>query len=232
LHQTIKHEKMKKQVFNILTFIMIGLAVVACKDKAKEAETSEAEAAAVAEGTSAKYKANAEASTLEWKGFKPTGTHNGTVNIETGTFSFNNGTIESGTFLIDMTSIVSLDLEGDMKNNLENHLKGTVEGKEGDFFNVTKYPSAAFEITGSKAMEDGKTELSGNLTIKGVKNNISFPVSVTNNGDEMTMVSDAFSIDRTKWNVNYGSKSVFDNLGDKFINDDMELKINIKATKS
>jgi polyisoprenoid-binding protein YceI len=223
---------MKKEFVNILSIVMIGLAVVACKDKAKEAETTDAETVAVSENATAKYKANAETSKVEWKGFKPTGTHNGTVNIETGTFTMNNGTIESGTFLIDMTSIVSLDLEGKMKDNLENHLKGTVEGKEGDFFNVTKYPSAAFEITGSKAMDGGKTELSGNLTIKGLKNNISFPVTVTNTGDDMTLMSDTFSIDRTKWNVNYGSKSVFDNLGDKFINDDMELKISINASKN
>lgn len=223
---------MKKQIFNILTIIAIGFAVVACKDKAKEANTSEAEAATVAESTSAKYLVNIGESTIEWKGFKPTGTHNGTVNIESGTFATNDGRVQSGTFLIDMTSISSTDLEGKMKANLDNHLKGTVEGKEGDFFNVTKFPSAAFEVTGTSKMAGGKTELSGNLTIKGVKNNVSFPVTITNSSDEMMIVSDSFTIDRTKWNVNYGSKSIFDNLGDKFINDDMELKISIKAKRN
>ena len=143
-----------------------------------------------------------------------------------------NGSLQSGTFLIDMASIVSLDLEGDYKDSLENHLKGTVEGKEGDFFNVTKFPTGAFEITGTETNEAGQTILSGNLTLKETKYNVSFPIAITNEDNTLTLSSDAFTIDRTKWGVNYKSKTVFDGLGDKFINDEIELKITIKATKA
>ncbi|MFD2541109.1 YceI family protein [Lacinutrix gracilariae] len=222
---------MKKQVLNIFTVIALCTAVVGCK-KAKEANTSEAEAAAVSESTTQKYVANVTESTIEWKGFKPTGTHNGTVAIESGVFHVDNGTLQSGTFLIDMTSINAIDVEGDQKKNLEAHLKGTVEGKEGDFFDVTKFPSGAFEITGTQAAEAGKTMLSGNLALKGNKHNVTFPVTITTEGDFITITSDAFSIDRTKWGINYGSKTIFDNLGDKFINDEMELKITVKAKKA
>ena len=45
------------------------------------------------------------------------------------------------------------------------------------------------------------------------------------------ITSETFAIDRTKWDVNYGSKSVFDNLGDKFINDDIELTVTVVANK-
>lgn len=221
---------------NFLKFSMIlALAIVFtnCKDKAEEANTSEAEAAAVSESTSEKYTVNVGESTIHWKGFKPTGTHTGTINLENGTFKTSDGQLQSGSFLIDMKSINVTDLEsGDGKENLEAHLMGTVEGKEGDFFNVTKFPNAAFEITGTEAIENGKTRLSGNLTIKGQKHNISFPVMISNEGDMMSLESEAFTIDRTTWGVNYGSKSIFDNLGDKFINDDMELKIVVKAKKS
>ena len=130
-----------------------------------------------------------------------------------------------------MNSLVSTDLEGEWKDKLEAHLKGTVEGKEGDFFNVAKFPTAAFEVTGSEDA-DGKTNLSGNLTLKGVKNNITFPVSVVTEGDVLTITSETFTLDRTKWGVNYGSKTIFDNLGDKFVNDEMEMKITVKAKKS
>lgn len=221
---------MKKRFLNILTIVAITASLVSCK-KAKEANTSEAEPAAVAESVSQKYVTDVSVSTIEWKGFKPTGTHNGTINIETGVFQVTDNNLQSGTFLIDMTSIVALDLEGEYKTNLENHLKGTVEGKEGDFFNVNEFPSAAFEISSTESMEGGKTMLSGNLTIKGVENNISFPVNVYSEGDKLTITSEPFTIDRTKWGVNYGSKSIFDNLGDKFINDEIELKINIVAFK-
>ncbi len=223
--------KMKKRILNIFTIVAIGFALAACKDKAKEADTSDAKAATVTESTTEKFIVNVAGSTVEWKGFKPTGTHNGTINIENGVVSINDGKVHSGTFLLNMNSLVSTDLEGEWKDKLEAHLKGTVEGKEGDFFNVAKFPTAAFEVTGSEDVE-GKTNLSGNLTLKGVKNNITFPVSVATEGDVLTITSEAFTIDRTKWGVNYGSKTIFDNLGDKFVNDEMEMKITVKAKKS
>ena len=223
---------MRTKFLKFSMILAIAVAFTSCKDKAAEANTSDAEAAAVSESTSQKYTANVVESTIAWKGYKPTGTHNGTINIESGIFKTDDGKLQSGTFLIDMSSITVVDLEaGDGKENLEAHLKGTVEGKEGDFFDITKFPSAAFEITGTEALEAGKTRLSGNLAIKGQKHNISFPVTITNEGDMMTIESESFTIDRTKWGINYGSKSVFDNLGDKFINDDMELKIIVKAKK-
>lgn len=222
-----------KNILSIALSLVFTLSIVGCKDKAKEANTSDAEAAAISKSTSEKYTVNVAESTIEWKGFKPTGTHNGTISLDNGVFKTDDGKLQSGTFLIDMTSITVTDLEaGDGKEDLEAHLKGTVEEKEDHFFDVTKFPTAAFEITGTESLAAGKTKLSGNLSIKGQKHNISFPVTITNNGDQITIESEPFTIDRTKWNVNYGSKSIFDNLGDRFINDDIELKINIKAKKA
>ena len=129
-----------------------------------------------------------------------------------------------------MKSINDEDLEGEKKENLEAHLKGTVEGKEGDFFNVNKYPTASFELTGMEAMGD-HTMVQGNLTIKDKTNHIEFPANVNMDVDKVMIESKPFTIDRTQWNVNYGSKSVFDNLGDKFINDDIELTISLVAEK-
>jgi polyisoprenoid-binding protein YceI len=213
--------------------LVIAIVFTSCKDKATEANTSEAEAAAISEDASQKYTANVGGSSIEWKGFKPTGAHNGTINLDSGIFKTNDGKLQSGTFLIDMTSITVTDLEsGDGKESLEGHLKGETDGKENHFFDVAKFPSAEFEITGTEALENGKTTLSGNLTIKDQKHNISFPVTISKDGHMMTIQSEAFTINRTQWGVNYGSKSVFDDLGDKFINDDMELKIMILATKS
>ena len=224
---------MRTKFLKFSMILAIAIAFTSCKDKADEANTSDAEAAAVSESTSEKYTVNVAESTIHWKGFKPTGTHAGTINLENGVFKTDDGKLQSGTFLIDMKSITVTDLEpGDGKENLEAHLMGTVEGKEGDFFDVTKFPTAAFEITGTEAMAAGKTRLSGNLAIKGQKHNISFPVTITNADDMMTIESEAFTIDRTTWGINYGSKSIFDNLGDKFINDDMELKIVVKAKKA
>ena len=217
---------MKKNLFTILLITAITTSVIGCKDKAKEATTTAAEE--VVEVTpEAKFVADLGASTIEWKGFKPTGSHNGTINIESGILNTTDGKISGGTFLINMSSLEVKDIPAEDEGNakLAGHLKGA------DFFDVEKHPSAAFEITGLEEV-DGKMMLSGNLALKDVKNNVTFPVSVTQDGDAISLVSETFTIDRSKWNVKYGSKSFFDNLGDKFINDDIELKVTLKANKS
>ena len=212
---------MKKNVASIIIASVIAISIISCKDKAKEASTSEAEEVITNEVTTDKYSVDLTASTIVWKGFKPTGTLNGTINIESGVLNLNNGKINGGTFLIQMNSIQ----ESENNEKLEGHLKSA------DFFDVEKHPNAAFEITGLNEVE-GKTMLSGNLTLKDIKNNVTFPVNVVNDNDTIAFTSDTFTIDRTKWNVQYKSKSIFTDLGEKFINDDIELKITIKANKS
>lgn len=214
---------MKKNFATILFITALMISVTGCKDKAKEAATTAAEA--VEESVNSQsYAVNTSTSTIEWKGFKPTGSHNGTISIERGVLDVANGNIVGGSFIIDMNSITVLDIPAEDKGNakLTGHLKGA------DFFDVEKYPSAGFTITGIEVVE-GKTMLSGNLALKDAKNNVTFPVTVTNQNGTITLTSETFTIDRTKWNVQYGSKSIFDNLGDKFINDDMELKVMVKA---
>ena len=101
---------------------------------------------------------------------------------------------------------------------------------EDHFFNATKFPESKFEITGITSIE-GKTTVNGNLTIKNITKPVSFPAKVTYEGDTMMLVSEAFMINRTQWNVNYASKSIFDNLKDKFVNDEIELVVKLNATK-
>ncbi|WJJ98019.1 YceI family protein [Algibacter luteus] len=217
---------MKKNFVIILFISAFTFAVTSCKDKAKEATTTAAEAVEEVVNAEA-YTVNKDASTIAWKGFKPTGTHTGTIAIENGVLDVSNGNIVGGTFLIDMNSIVVTDIPAEDEKNakLTGHLKSP------DFFDAQKYPSAGFTITGLEEVE-GKMMLSGNLSLKDAKNNVTFPVSVTNENGVVTLTSETFTIDRSKWNVQYGSKSFFDNLGDKFINDDIELKVSVSAAKS
>lgn len=211
------------KIFALIAFVVLS----SCKDNAKEAETTAAEEAAVAKESAVTYKAIAEKSIIKWKGFKPTGSHEGTIAVAEGNMKVNDGTIESGNFTIDMSSIAVTDIPVEEKGNanLRGHLTSA------DFFDVEKFPTAKFEVTGIKTV-DGKTMLSGNLTMKDKTNNISIPVATSVDGDTMTLKSETFTIDRSKWNVEYGSKSFFDNLGDKFINDDIELTINVLAKKA
>ncbi len=217
---------MKTSFLKIFTIVAFA-SLVSCNNKAKEAETTEAEEAAVAEATAVTYKADTDKSMIEWKGFKPTGTHNGTIAISKGMVEVTDDTIESGNFTIDMGSIEVKDIPKEDEGNakLAGHLKSP------DFFNVEEYPNAKFEVTKIED-RDGKTMLSGNLTMKETTNNISFPVTTSMEGDTMKLTSETFTIDRAKWNVKYGSKAFFDDLGDQFINDDIELKVILVANKA
>lgn len=218
---------MKTRFFTILTVATMTVALTSCKDKAQEAETTEATTATETTDISTKYKVDTNSSTILWTGHKPTGSHNGTIAIESGVLTMHNDALESGTFLIDMSSITVKDIPVEE----ESHAKLTGHLKSPDFFDVEQFPASAFEVTGIENV-DGKIMLSGNLKMKDVSNNITIPVTINQNGDTLAITSETFTIDRSKWNVKYGSKSFFDNLGDKFINDGIELQINVTATKA
>ncbi len=210
---------MRKDIFSILMIVATGIAIVGCKNNAEETTTN-TETAMLTIQNAVKHDVNLEESTIEWQGFKPTGSHKGTINMLSGSFTTKDGKIQSGSFVIDMNSIK----ESKDNARFEGHLKSA------DFFEVEKFPTATFKITGLEE-KDGNTLLSGNLTLKDATNNVTFPITVTNEADVLTVSSEVFTIDRSKWNLRYGSKSFFDNLKDKFINDDIELKVMVKVNK-
>jgi polyisoprenoid-binding protein YceI len=225
---------MKKTVLNFVLIAGITFGSVSCKnEKENTVEPGEAQEAAVSTDDAMTYEIDATESTIEWRGTKPTGEHKGTIEIQEGTLMATTEEITSGRVVVDMNSITVTDegMDDKDKRSLENHLKGTVEGKETDFFNVRKYPNATFEITGVTE-ENGQKMLQGNLTLKEETKNIQFPVSTSLGDETITLTSEAFVIDRTDWGVNYGSKSVFDNLGDNFISDNMELTVNVTARRA
>ena len=221
---------MKKTIY-VPIFLVLLIGFMACKNSTEEAKTQNAKQIAAEKKGASEYIIDSDASQIYWKGSKPTGFHTGTINVKNGSFKVLDSIIENGTVVIDMTSIKDTDLEGEYKEKLEKHLKGTVEGKEGDFFNVNKFPEATFEITGM-THKNGKSYLEGNLSMKDITKNVEFPVSFSIDNDTLHLGSEIFTIDRTKWQVNYMSKTVFDGLGNKFVSDYIELKLDIKATKA
>lgn len=211
---------------SILAIAFIALTAVSCKnDKNKVEAKEEVKEVKKVENVISSYKANVEESTVTWKGSKPTGSHNGVVTLLNGVFDIENGNVKAGEFTIDMNTISCSDLEaGNGKEKLEGHLKAA------DFFDVEKFPTAKFEVTGSE-VKDGKVELTGNLTLKEVTKSITIPVTVTEDGEFATLKSDVFSVDRTDFGVTYSSKKFDAALKDKFINDLMEMSFEIKAKK-
>lgn len=163
-----------------------------------------------------KLTADTEKSQLQWLGEKVTGQHNGTVKLKSGLLTWNNNRITSGEFIIDMTSI--RDAESNQK--LESHLKSD------DFFGVEKYPQAKLVITGSTPFDKGTGTVKGNLTIKEDTHPVEFR-AIMKKADEGTWFYTNITLDRTKYNVRYGSGTFFDNLGDKTIFDEFKLKVNL-----
>jgi len=173
------------------------------------------------------YTVDVKASEVTWMGSKIAYGHKGRVELKSGSLIIENGTLTGGSFEIDMTNIKDLDLTDEEKNaKLVGHLNSK------DFFNTKKYPSAFFKITSAKqeASEQGNYTITGDLTIKKVTEPLTFPAQVDISGDKVTAKANMV-FDRSTYNVRYGSGSFFDNLGDKLINDDIEMGISLVAGK-
>jgi polyisoprenoid-binding protein YceI len=98
--------------------------------------------------------------------------------------------------------------------------------KSDDFFGVAKYPIVKLVITGSTPFDKGNGVVSGTLTIKDITNPIEFKAAMQKK-DEGVWFFANIVVDRTKYNIRYGSGSFFDNLGDKTIYDEFRLKVNL-----
>ncbi|KQR72519.1 YceI family protein [Pedobacter sp. Leaf176] len=167
------------------------------------------------------YTVDAAKSTITWIGKKVTGSHNGTVALQSGTLNVDGKKVTGGTFTIDMNSIK--DADGSAK--LEGHLKAD------DFFGTAKFPTSTFVIT-KVAGSGAAVTVSGNLTIKGITKPLSFPATVSVNTDgTVSALAGKITVDRTKYDIRYGSKSFFDSIGDKAIDDNFELAVKLVAKK-
>ncbi|WOK07616.1 YceI family protein [Imperialibacter roseus] len=177
-----------------------------------------------ADDTKAVYKVSTVESKVVWTGEKLAGTHTGTINLSQGDLQFDGDKLTGGSFTIDMNSIVDTDLEGEYKGKLEGHLKSD------DFFGVATYPTATFKITSVKSTGKNKYDVSGDITIKGTTEKITFPAELVVNGSKVTATS-KITVDRSKFNVKYGSKSFFAEIGDKVIYDEFVLDVTLVAAK-
>ncbi len=152
--------------------------------------------------------------TIQWKGYKVTGSHHGNISLKSGVLVMNSKDIKGGKFVVDMTSINTKDLEGTSKNGLDNHLKNE------DFFHVKKYPKAVLEFKKIGKTSPNKYYITADLTIKGKTNPIEFTL-YAENGKAHT----EFSVDRSLYDIKYGSESFFEGLGDRAISDEFDITI-------
>ncbi len=169
----------------------------------------------------AKFQIQQASSTVNWTGKKVLGLHTGSINIANGFIEITDNTIVGGEIQIDMTSIVITDIEDKkMHDDFLAHLKND------DFFSVDKFKTAKLTITGSSKIEINKFKIDGNLTIKDISHPISFISSIEIFTDTLHSLGEVV-IDRTLYNIRYGSGKFIDNLGDKLIYDDFVLQFKL-----
>ena len=159
-------------------------------------------------------------STLTWKGYKPTGSHNGNIMLQSGSIVIKDDKIAAGSFVVDMSTIK--DVDGSAR--LEGHLKSA------DFFEIEVYTTSKFEIVKTHHKE-GKSHITGNLTIKDVTKEITFEATTVVDGDTVILTSELLKVNRAEFNIKYKSKSFFNDLKEKFIEDEFDLQVTIVAKK-
>lgn len=223
-------KKLSLSAFAILSiFLLVSCGGGTQEETTPETDTEETTAEETA-APSGLYAVDISASTLTWKGSKklvPT-EHTGNINLASGQVEVTDGNITAGNFVIDMTSITDTDLEDPEKNaKLVGHLQSD------DFFGVETFPNATFVIKSAEVSEaEGATHnITGDLTIKGITNSVTFPATVSIEGDLLTAVGN-ITFDRSKYDVRYGSDSFFDNLGDGIIKDKVDLTVELAANKA
>ncbi|HEX8561682.1 MAG TPA: YceI family protein [Flavobacterium sp.] len=162
-------------------------------------------------------KVDVNKSTITWEGKKVTGKHDGTVKLQDGVLTFKSKKLTGGSFTIDMNSIAVTDLKaGQGKEKLEGHLKAD------DFFGTDKFATSRLVFTKVTPKTANVYTVTGDLTIKGITKPVTFDMTVNKN----TATADV-TIDRTKYDIRYGSKSFFESIGDKAIYDDFEIKVTL-----
>lgn len=191
---------MKKQAIILALALAFGSAANATEPAEKETKT-----------------VNTEKSTVTWKAYKVTGSHTGTVDLNSGALMFEDGALTGGEFEVNMTSLTSTDLEGEWKDKLVGHLKSD------DFFSVENNPTSTLVFTNITSTGKNSYEVTGDLTIKGITKPVTFDLSVYGSKATATM-----KVDRAEYDIRYGSDSFFDNLGDKTIYDEFDLVVDLE----
>lgn len=205
---TSKYSKMKKTILASFVLLMSVFLMSFKEDK-----------------NAGVYKVDHSRSGVTWVGKKVIGGHNGTIQIKEGTLNYNGSTITSGSFVIDMSTIKSLDLEGDNKGKLEHHLMSP------DFFDVAKYPVTTFKIKKVVKGSGDNATVTGDLTIKNITREISFPITMMMKDGRLDVNAKNFKVDRTKFGVQFASKTLKSTMSDKAIDDDFMIGFSLVLTK-
>ncbi|HLW19352.1 MAG TPA: YceI family protein [Cyclobacteriaceae bacterium] len=230
-------------------FLATTLILASCGNNQETVETTDAQEVGEAVGTT--LQINTAESTVNWRGYKPTGQHYGIIPITSGEIMVDADQVTGGRFVFDITKLEVHDLEAgsDSHGKLTGHLQSE------DFFDASNHPEAIFEITAVEAFaagdslenkEEFATEntpksaseqavsnpthwVSGNLTMRGTTKNIKFPAAISVSNGSATAQA-GFNIDRTQWGLMYGDEAgAVNKAQDQFIYNTVSVGFDVKA---
>ncbi len=213
----------------LLLFLIIAVLVVSCSSSETDEITGNVQAEEIStdsvdaetnlqDGT---YVLDTQLSTLTYSAARIVGSsHIGTVGIKEGSVEVQDGQLKNGKFLIDLTTIT------ESKDNARylTHIKSA------DFFNIEMYPTSSFVMNSLVRLADGSYLITGDLTIKDQTHEIEFPATFEKNGDELGAIAE-FTIDRTRWGITYDSGTVFQQIGDRAIKDEITYNLDLVFVK-
>jgi rhodanese-related sulfurtransferase len=223
----LARERLLQAGYTHVSLIAGGLAAWCAAGLPLEADQQAA--LAEAELRNGSYWIDTEKSTLEWIGRNLNKRHYGSIAVQAGELVIAGGKLSAGTIVLDMTKISNADLQDPgWRDMLIQHLISD------DFFAVERYPTASFRLTGWETQAEASPEapqgiVTGELTIRDVTRIISFPATVAPQVDGSIQALAAFDIDRTLWNVCYGSCRLFEHLGMHLVHDTISLELFIVA---
>jgi len=169
------------------------------------------------------FKVNVKKSNLKWLATKVTGKHDGTLKLAGGSLESNGKIVTGGSFDIDMNSLVCTDItDKETNGKFLGHLRSE------DFFSIEKHKTAHFEIQKVTPKTGNEYDVTGKLTIKGITNEITFPATIITTAKGVK-ASAKITVDRTRYDIKYGSGKFFEGLGDKAIYDDFIIDLNLEA---
>lgn len=168
-----------------------------------------------------KVEVDPSASKVTYVGKKVTGEHTGEVKLQSGSLNFDGAAFKGGEFTVDMTTINNADLtDKEYNKKFVDHMNSA------DFFDTAAHKTASFKTTKVAKTKGDTYKVTGDLTIKGKTHPTTFDATVTKSNATAVL-----NIDRTKYDIKYGSGKFFQGLGDKMINDEFQLTVNLAAKK-
>lgn len=226
-------------IFAIMLLVLVGAGLVLARKNTNETKKEQMMQKEVSiqemtkdnpekmQSKGTKHMLRQEEVKIRWDAKKTlvsTNDHYGMVPLKEGFLLLEEGNLVGGELVSDMANLTSDDLTGALKERLEKHLKSE------DFFATEQFPTSKFVITGVTSLEKTNFLITGDLTIKGITEKIEFPATIISD-EKMISIKATPQIDRTRWNVRFGSDKFFDNLGNNRIDDIIKLSIEVSTKK-